>query len=489
MVLKELLAGTKYKVIQGTDGIPIDFVAWDSRKIKPHSLFICIKGLHADGHDFAWKAVADGALALVAEREVGGIAPYTSLIKVDNSRMAMASIANLYYGEPSKRFNLIGITGTNGKTSVSWFIARILENAGRKAGIIGTIENRVGDKLMKVEKLNPTTPDALELQATFREMLDEGVTDVAMEVTSAALVSHRVDHCHFKVGVFTNLSQDHLDLHGSMENYKQAKMRLFKMCRYGVLNADDPAHLDIWKHATCDRVMTYGIHKAADLRGENIRYDLDGVSFTLNFYGIKQEVRIKVPGRFSVYNALAAMAACYLAGGLTLEQALEGVQKIEGVRGRFESVPNRQGYRIVVDYANTPDGLDNILRTARGMTKGRVIAVFGCGGDRDRAKRPLMGEIAGRWADFCIITSDNPRNEEPQQIMDDIETGLQKTGCMYEKIEDRRTAIFKAIEAAKPGDIVVIAGKGHETYQVFAKETVHFDDREVVEEYFRDYCN
>jgi UDP-N-acetylmuramoyl-L-alanyl-D-glutamate--2,6-diaminopimelate ligase len=366
---------------------------------------------------------------------------------------------------------------------VSWFVAKILETAGRKAGIIGTIENRMGGEMVKVEKLNPTTPDSIELQATLREMLDEGVTDVAMEVTSAALVNHRVDQCRFDIGVFINLTQDHLDEHGTMENYKNAKLKLFKMCRYGVVNADDPVHSNIKDSASCDMIMTYGINNDADFKAEDIKYTIDGVKFTLNFNGLRNDMRIKVPGKFSVYNALAAIGVCYLSG-LALEQIIKGMEEIEGVKGRFESVPNTKGCLIIVDYAHTPDGLENILSSARELAKRRIITVFGCGGDRDRSKRPVMGEIAGKCADLCIITSDNPRTEDPSRIIDDIEMGIIRTSCLYEKIENRRDAIFRALDAAEPEDVIVIAGKGHETYQMFANHTIHFDDSEVVRDYF-----
>lgn len=483
MVVKDLLEGVKYKVLQGTDNSNIDYISWDSRKVKRGSLFICVKGRNVDRHDFAIQALEAGVSVLIIEQEVGDIPMNVSIIKVESTREAMARIANTYYGEPSKYINLIGVTGTNGKTSVTWFVAKILEAAGRKAGIIGTIENRVGSEMIKVEKLNPTTPDSIELQATLREMLDEGVTDVAMEVTSAALVNHRVDRCHFDIGVFTNLTQDHLDEHGTMENYKNAKMKLFKMCRYGIVNADDPVYFDLKGSASCDMIMTYGINNDADFKAEDIKYTIDGAKFTLNFNGVRNHIRIKVPGKFSVYNALAAIGACYLSG-LTLEQIIKGMESIEGVRGRFESVPNTKGCLIIVDYAHTPDGLENILSSARELADRKVITVFGCGGDRDRSKRPVMGEIAGKWADLCIITSDNPRTEDPFRIIDDIEVGIIRTKCPYEKIENRKDAIFRALDSAEQEDIILIAGKGHETYQMFANHTIHFDDSEVVREYF-----
>lgn len=483
MLVRDLLRGVNYQVLQGTDDVSIDGLSWDSRRVGKNSLFICVRNVNADRHDFAIQAVEAGASVLVIEHEVGDIPANVSVIKVDNTRKTMATIACAYYGHPSKYLNLIGITGTNGKTSVSWFISRILEETGRKTGIIGTIENRTGSGILKVEKLNPTTPDSIELQAMLREMLDEGVTDAALEVTSSALVNYRVEHCQFHIGVITNLTQDHLDEHGTMENYKNAKMKLFKMCRYGVVNADIPIYSEIRENASCEKIISYGIDADADFRAENIQYAINGVGFTLNFCGRKRDIWLQVPGKFSVYNALAAAGACYLSG-LSPEQIVKGLEKIKGVRGRFESVPNPKGCLVIVDYAHTPDGLENILNSIKEFAKKKIYTVFGCGGDRDRTKRPVMGEIAGKLSDYCIITSDNPRTEDPAGILDDIEAGILKTGCPYDKVADRRDAIYSALEKAEAGDIVLIAGKGHETYQIFADHTIHFDDREVVEEYF-----
>lgn len=324
------------------------------------------------------------------------------------------------------------------------------------------------------------------LKGILREMLDEGVTDVAMEVTSSALVNHRAEHCHFDIGVFTNLTQDHLDEHGTMENYKNAKMKLFRMCRYGVVNADDPIYPEIEKNAFCEKLVSYGINSDADFKADNIQYMINGVRFTLHFNGMNKDMCLKVPGKFSVYNALSAISACYFSG-LTLEQIASGLEKIEGVKGRFESIPNSKGCLVIIDYAHTPDGLENILSSIKEFAKKKVITVFGCGGDRDRTKRPIMGEIAGKWSDFCIITSDNPRTENPLKILEDIESGMRKTNCQYEKVPDRKEAIYRALNKANAEDVVLIAGKGHETYQIFANHTIHFDDSEVVRKYFDDY--
>jgi UDP-N-acetylmuramoyl-L-alanyl-D-glutamate--2,6-diaminopimelate ligase len=483
MYVKYLLKGLDYKVLQGTDHINVSNIAWDSRKVKRNSLFICVKGKNVDRHDYALQAVEAGATTLVVEHQVKPLPTDINVIQVNNTKMAMAKIADIYYENPSDYMNVIGITGTNGKTSVSWFVAKILETAGRNAGIIGTIENRAGKNQIKIEKVNPTTPDSIELQATLREMLESGVTDVAMEVTSIALENHRVDQCKFNIGVFTNLTQDHLDEHGTMENYKNAKLKLFKMCRYGIVNSDDEVFSEIKNQSTCEKILSYGINNDADLKAKDIQYTINGVRFTLLFNDSNYKVNINIPGKFTVYNALAAIGVCYYSG-LTMEQIIKGLGKIEGVRGRFEAVPNPKGCLIIVDYAHTPDGLANILESVKDIAKRNVITVFGCGGDRDRSKRPVMGEIAGKLSDECIITSDNPRTEDPALIINDIQVGICKTKCSYEKIENRRSAIYRALDIAQPEDVVVIAGKGHETYQIFGDNIIHFDDSEVVKEYF-----
>lgn len=481
MTIRELLRNVDYQVLQGSDYEEVKAISWDTRSIVKGSVFICVKGKNVDRHDYALQAIEEGAMALIVEREIKNIPRNITVIKVENSKAVMAILASEFYHKPSTKFNLIGITGTNGKTSTSYFIANILEALGRKVGIIGTIENTLGDKILEVEKKNPTTPDSIELQSSFQEMLKNNVTDVVMEVSSIALVEHRVDQCDFDIGVFTNLTQDHLDEHGSMENYKDAKLKLFKMCKLGIINLDDSYAEEFIREATC-MVYTYGIDKAADYRALQINYTLEGVSFTLSYKGEAREVTLRVPGKFSVYNALAAIASVHRLG-LPLEDIIKGIASIGTVRGRFETVSNNKGCMVVVDYAHTPDGLLNILSALRALAKRKVIAVFGCGGDRDSAKRPLMGETAGSLADYVILTSDNPRTENPTAILQDIEQGIKKTSCSYKIIEDRKEAIYAALAMADKEDIVVIAGKGHETYQIFKNETIHFDDAEIVRQY------
>lgn len=482
MRMSELLLGVDYEVFQGSDDLDIDHIFWDSRKVKGNTLFICVKSKKVDRHDYVLEAIDAGARALIVERKIPGIPKHVTVICVEHTRKAMAVIAGNFYGNPSKEQNIIGITGTNGKTSVAWLISRIFEANKRPSGIIGTIDNTIGQKTSKVEKINPTTPDALELQGTLREMLDAGVKDVAIEVTSIALENNRVDNCNFNLGVFTNLTQDHLDEHGSMTHYKNAKLKLFKMCKTSVINSDDPISDEISQSSTSDFIWTYGIDNKADYRAINLHYLEGGVCFTLEFQEKLYEIVINTPGKFSVYNALAAIVACHLSG-ISMDDIIGALKKAEGVKGRFQLVQNTKGVLTIVDYAHTPDGLENILTSVRSLGKRKVIVVFGCGGDRDRMKRPIMGEIAGRLADLCILTSDNPRSEDPFSILSEIESGVQQASCSYEVIEDRKEAIYRAMDVADLEDVIVIAGKGHETYQIYKDRTIVFDDAETVRNY------
>ncbi|WP_426348175.1 UDP-N-acetylmuramoyl-L-alanyl-D-glutamate--2,6-diaminopimelate ligase [Alloiococcus sp. CFN-8] len=481
MKIRDLLQNIDYEIIQGSDQEDIKNISWDSRNVGESALFICVRGANVDRHDYAHTAIEEGAIALIVEKEMSSIPKNIALIKVKDSKAVMATLASEFYEKPSKKFNLIGITGTNGKTSTSYFITEVLESLGRTVGIIGTIENRLGGKKLTTEKKNPTTPDSIELQASFNEMVKNNVTDVVMEVTSIGLVEHRVDESDFNIGVFTNLTQDHLDYHKTMENYRDAKLKLFDLCKKGLINIDDPYGEDFVKGAACD-TFTYGAIKEADYRAVNIKYSLDGVDFTLVHEGREYPVALSIPGKFTVYNALAAIGTCHLSG-FALEDIIRAIKSVKTVRGRFESVPNDKGYLVVVDYAHTPDGLENILSSVKELAEKRVISVFGCGGDRDRTKRPIMGEISGRLADLSIITSDNPRTEDPDRILEDITAGIIKTGSKFITEVDRRKAIHMALDTAEKGDIIVIAGKGHETYQIFKDKTIHFDDVEVVKEY------
>lgn len=483
MKLFEILKGIDHEILVGDHNLEVCNITWDSRKVDVNSLFIAVKNKNVDRHEFALEAINNGAIALVIEHEIENIPENITVIKVKEARKVMAIVARNYYGNPIEKLKTIAITGTNGKTSVTYFISKTLEAFELKCGIIGTIENAVAGQKMETNKLNPTTPDAIELQGSFAEMLCYGATHAAIEVTSSALDQDRVYGCEFDIGVFTNLTQDHLDEHGTMENYKNAKLKLFKMCKKAVINIDDEVAIDIIKTENCE-VITYGIERDCDFRAVNIEYTSSGVRFNLVHDCEDREVKLNVPGKFSVYNALAAITSCYCLG-LNLDDIIKGVEDISGVPGRFQAIPNSKEILAVIDYAHSPDGLENILSSVKEITRGRTILVFGCGGNRDAVKRPIMGEIAGRYSDYCIITSDNPRKEEPSLIINDIEVGITRTSCRYEKIENRKEAIFRALHNAKPGDTVIIAGKGHESYQILKDETIHFSDEEVVKEYFK----
>ena len=478
MKLSALWKETDGRLLQGSDEVEIKGIAYDSRQVQPGYLFVAITGFQTDGHQYVQKALENGAVAVAVEKEVA-LPKDVAVLFCNNNRKLLAQLGAAFYGHPSRQMTLVGVTGTNGKTSTTYLIKRVLEEKGKTVGLIGTIQNMIGQKELHTGR---TTPESLDLQALFGEMKEAGVTDVVMEVSSHALDLHRVDETDFDVAIFTNLTRDHLDYHKTMENYRNAKGILFQMAKKAVVNVDDEAGAYM-KDQCKGQVLTFGIDHGADLQAEQIAIDATGVSFQLDYEGKTYPVRLQIPGKFSIYNALGAIGAC-LFMGIDMETILKGISSIRGVRGRFEPVVSQKGTTAVVDYAHTPDGLENILNTAKEFVKGRIITVFGCGGDRDRTKRPMMGEVAGRLSDYCIITSDNPRSETPEAILLDVEVGTKETGCPYEMICDRKAAIFRAIAMAKVEDLVVVAGKGHEDYQIFADRTIHFDDVEVVKEAF-----
>ncbi len=476
MYLSELIAGLTGASMIGRD-VEVSGLAYDSRCVKPGDVFVAVRGFHRDGLDFAGEAVERGAAAIVAERGAEGLE--VPQVLVGNCRAALAVLADAFYGHPTGDLKLIGITGTNGKTTASFLAESILRKAGLKTGLIGTVECRVGDEVRPVVR---TTPEAPDLQRTFREMVDRGVEAAVIEVSSHALDLHRVDGCEFDVGVFTNLSRDHLDYHRSLESYFGAKKSLFEREGiFGVINADDEFGARIIEDMGRD-CLSYGIKGKVDLYAVNISADASGSRFTAVGPFGEFEVGLKLPGSFNVYNALAAIGAA-LALDLPKEAMVEGLESVTGVPGRFERIDAGQDGTVIVDYAHTPDGLEKALSAARELSERRVICVFGCGGDRDRTKRPLMGEVAARLADHTVVTSDNPRSEEPASIIEEIERGIRGVpGASYEIVEDRREAIKRAIAGAGKGDVVLIAGKGHETGQIFADKVIPFDDRRVAEE-------
>ncbi|OCA85538.1 UDP-N-acetylmuramoyl-L-alanyl-D-glutamate--2,6-diaminopimelate ligase [Bacillus sp. FJAT-27225] len=453
----------------------------DNRKVSRGSLFICIKGYTVDGHDYAKSAVKNGAAAIIAERRLDVDVP---LVVVPDSSRAMAVLSDAFYGRPSHQFHLTGITGTNGKTTTSHLIEKIFSDAGKKTGLIGTMYTRIGADVYEAKN---TTPESLALQKTFRKMADEGIQHAVMEVSSHALDLGRVHGADFDVAVFTNLTQDHLDYHKTMESYKNAKSLLFSQLgntfsdttpKFAILNADDPASAD-FSRATAAHVITYGIDQQADLRARDIALLPNGTSFILEAAGKTYTISMKQIGKFNVYNSLAAIGAA-LCSGICLEDAIKSIESIKGVPGRFELVDAGQDFTIIVDYAHTPDSLENVLKTIREFSEQRVFVLAGCGGDRDKGKRPLMAKIACDYATDPILTSDNPRSEDPLEILRDMEQGV--VGREYKVIADRREAIEYAVNAARTGDIILIAGKGHETYQEIKGVKHDFDDRRIARE-------
>ncbi len=477
MKLRELLENIDVQELAADPETEItDFVS-DSRRVTPGAVFIAVRGYENDGHRFIPSAVAAGAAVIVAEEPVEG-APY---VTVADSRLAMAVAAGNFHGNPSRRLHMIGVTGTNGKTTTTNLIKSVLENAtGAKVGLIGTNRNMIGGLELPAER---TTPDCLELQALLRRMADEGCAYAVMEVSSHALYLDRVYGIHFDQGIFTNLTEDHLDFHKTMDAYAQAKAKLFSMCDTAIINADDPWS-GLMIRAAAGKVITFSARSdEADLTAKNIRLHSNYVSFCALMTGKLEKLRLGIPGMFSVYNALAATASA-LCAGVGIEEIRRALGECAGVKGRAEVVPVDTDYTVLIDYAHTPDALENILDTAREFAKGRTVVLFGCGGDRDPLKRPIMGAIAVDKADYVIVTSDNPRTEDPEAIIRDIVRGIREadTDTPFEVITDRRAAIARALRIAEPGDVVILAGKGHETYQEIDHVKRHFDEREVVRE-------
>ncbi|HZJ57378.1 MAG TPA: UDP-N-acetylmuramoyl-L-alanyl-D-glutamate--2,6-diaminopimelate ligase [Clostridia bacterium] len=477
MKLNKLLNGIDCIKIEGNPNVDIKDMHYDSRKVTGGSLFFCIKGLTVDGHDYAAQAIDRGAKVLVLERDIDADEDITKVF-VKDSRAAMAYMSGNFYNNPTRGITCIGITGTNGKTTVTHLVKSILEKVGQRVGLIGTITNMVGDRKIPSKH---TTPESLDLQGILRDMADEDVDSIVMEVSSHSLSLGRVEGIPYDIGVFTNLSQDHLDFHGNMEEYRDTKARLFAQSKAAVINVDDEIGRWMLDRITTG-VYTYGICKEADIYARELEITERGVTFNLHTPGGDiGGVNLGIPGIFSIYNALAAASVCYSLG-IPLDIIVQGLEAVKGVDGRFELLDTGTDYSVILDYAHTPDGLENILQTADGFAKGRVITLFGCGGDRDHGKRPIMGEVAGRYSDYCIITSDNPRSEDPMDIIMDIEPGVRKTSCPYTIIENRREAIEYALVHAREGDVVILTGKGHETYQILKDGTIPFDEREIVSE-------
>ena len=477
MKLKELLEGVAVESVTADLDFDIREVRYDSRAVGTGDLFVAIRGYATDGHQYIGKALEQGAAAIVCEEAPAG-AP---AIVVKNARRALAEIAANRFGHPADAMTMVGVTGTNGKTTTTYLVKHMLEAAGCKIGLIGTNQNLIGDEVVETER---TTPESYELHALFARMRDAGCTHVIMEVSSHSLVLDRVHGIHFAVGAFTNLTQDHLDFHKTMEAYRKAKAILFSLCEKGVINLDDPAAPAMLADAQCP-CLTFSCERdKADLTAKNIRLHADGVEFLASTMHGLARVKLPIPGHFSVENALAALGVV-LQLGQELEPAAQSLATATGVKGRVEVVPTNTDYTVLIDYAHSPDGVENVLKAVRGFAKGRVVALFGCGGDRDTTKRPKMGAIAARLADFCIVTSDNPRTEDPQVIIDDILVGMQNTKTPMQVIVDRPSAIHWALNHAKKDDVLVLMGKGHETYQEINHVKHHMDEREIVADYFQ----
>lgn len=475
MDLQQLLQGLDYE-LRGTS-LEISGLSYDSRQVVPGDLFVAIRGFQVDGHDFIQEAQANGAVAIMVEHPISTCD--LPQIIVSNTRFALGVASANFYQHPRDKLKILGITGTNGKTTSTYLVKSILEQAGYKVGLIGTIQILIGDESIESSR---TTPESLDLQRILARMVEAKVDFVVMEVSSHALELERTAGLAFAGALFTNLSQDHLDFHSNIEEYFQAKAKLFRSLQgSAVINGDDEWGLKL-KGLCEDSVLSYGVENIVDFQAQKIQLEKAGVSYILDSEIGQIPINLRLTGYFNVYNSLGAATLCW-SQGVSIEDIKAGLEAVTGVPGRFQRIDNAAGLNIIVDYAHTPDGLENILQTARELTtSGRIILVFGAGGDRDRSKRPLMGAVAARFADYIIITSDNPRSENPMDICSNIETGLVTTNPLahYEVVVNRQEAIRKAVGLATPADLVIIAGKGHETYQEFATGRVHFDDGEEV---------
>ncbi len=484
--LQELADLLPEAVIAGDTAVDITSIAHDSRQVVPGTLFVCLTGAKVDGHQFIKQAREQGAAAVLVEKSVDDMVGGLTVITVPDTRSAMQIIAPAFFDYPAKKMRLIGVTGTNGKTTTTHIIRSILSKAGFKVGLIGTIHTLIGSQVLPMKN---TTPDVIDLQAIFAKMVEAGMDYAVMEVSSHAVALNRIAGCEFDVGVFTNMTRDHLDFHETFENYMDAKAGLFrslgadgsvKSGKTAVINMDDKAGETMRANSSCP-VISYGLQGDVSLRAVDIDVHANGVVFAMEGSFGRVPLELKITGIFNVYNVLAAAGAA-VAENVAWPVIKAALEEFESVPGRFELVRTNLPFSIIVDYAHTPDGLENILKTAREFAQGRIIVVFGCGGDRDRTKRPIMGRLAVQYADVAIATSDNPRTEDPAAILREIEAGMRQgdeTDRNYEIISDRRTAIKRAMEIAGKQDIVIIAGKGHETYQILGNETIHFDDREV----------
>ena len=477
MILKSLLKGLDYEVIKGNEESKVQNIRYDNRKIEQGDAFVCVKGFKVDGHSFIGDAIKKGAKTLIVQEDVS-VQEDITIIKVRDTRKALAIMSSNYFGNPKDKLKIIGITGSNGKTTSAFIIKSILEKAGFMTGLIGTIANYIGNK--KVDAVR-TTPESYELHELFKNMVDAGVEYCVMEVSSHSLELDRVYGIQFEEGIFTNLTRDHLDFHKTFENYYNAKFKLFERSNHSIINLDDPygANIvkDIEERGVKTKVSTFSIEKESDFKAFEIKSHSNGSEFKVNLEEV-EDFSINIPGEYNVYNSLGCIICAYNLN-IPMNKIKEGLSDVV-IPGRCELVAKEKNlpYSIIIDYAHTPDGLENILSTVKAFTRNRMISVFGCGGDRDKVKRPQMGKIGCELSDIAIITSDNPRSEEPMDIINDIVKPLNYDNFVIEV--NRKEAIRKAMNMALEGDVIVIAGKGHETYQILKDETIHFDEREVV---------
>ena len=484
MELKKLLAGIENFKTKGDVEIDIKKVVSNSKKVVPNSLFVAVRGYDFDGHQYVGEAIEKGATAVMLDMSADfkniKIPNGITVIITDDTRKALARVSCNYFGNPSRYFKLIGVTGTKGKTTTTYMIKSILEKAGHKVGLIGTIANYIGDECLG--ESSRTTPESLELQELFYKMARAKCEYVIMEVSSQSLKLSRVDGCNFDYGIFTNLYKDHISTkeHADMNEYFESKLKLFQMCPRAFINSDDFKCNKIIKGAPNCNINTYAVDNKADLLAKDITITNISVDFKVKLGQRNERIKVNIPGRYSVYNALAAISLT-TALGVDVEKIKEGLENII-VPGRNELVPNKEDLPIMLDYAHTAESLENILQASKTYTPGKVICVFGCGGDRDKEKRPRMGEVAGRLADYTIVTTDNPRTEKPEDIIADIEAGISKTKGKYEIVVDRREAIAKAIKMMGKRDLVILAGKGHETYQEINGEKFPFDERVIIKD-------
>ncbi|MBR4016666.1 MAG: UDP-N-acetylmuramoyl-L-alanyl-D-glutamate--2,6-diaminopimelate ligase [Oscillospiraceae bacterium] len=480
MKLSQLLAGMELLKSNVDMDIEITSVVYDSRKVTPGSLFVAISGFATDGNKYIPMALEKGASAIVTAQPQPESVPY---IQVASDRLALAQLGDNFYNHPGKAMKLVGITGTNGKTSSTLLLKHVLEQVlGAKVGLIGTMENMIGDLVIPTER---TTPESFELQGLLAQMRDAGCTYAIMEVSSHAIALDRVAGLHYAVGAFTNLTEDHLDFHKTMEDYCKTKAELFRRCDYAVANRDDAWFAQMTDNALCP-VLTTSAKEKVGLYAEDLQLLADGIAFTAVCGEQKTKVNLPIPGKFTVYNALTVLG-CAMQLGISLEDAANALRNAKGVKGRVEVVPTPgKAYTVLIDYAHTPDGLENVLSSVKGYCQGRLIAVFGCGGDRDPIKRPIMGKIGVDIADYAVITSDNPRTEDPEKIIQDILKGVNPAKNNYKVIENRVKAIHHAMDIGQKNDIIVLAGKGHETYQEICGVKHHLDEREVVAAYLKE---